>query len=48
MEEKYVLPSSKGKLWDDILEQGNIKDGSDQSPLLIQILLSYLQNKIHL
>ena len=43
-----VLPSSKGKLWEDILEPGCVKDGSDESPLLIQILLSYLHNKIHL
>lgn len=47
-EEKFVLPLSKGKLWDDILEQGNIKDGLDQGPLLIQLLLFYVQIKIHL
>lgn len=38
-EEKIVLPLSEGKLWDDILEQGNIKNALDPGPLLIQLLL---------
>lgn len=38
-EEKIVLPLSERKLWDDILEQGNIKNALDPGPLLIQLLL---------